>query len=86
MGDEWHYLVKCGNQNISNIRTTFVEQIVTIQPQLKDFETHTLMHYCVSLQDTSTQLEAAKFVKELLQAYSDEKEKMEEENGTCSIM
>ena len=86
VGDEWHYLVKCGNQNISNIRTTFVEQIVTIQPQLKDFETHTLMHYCVSLQDTSTQLEAAKFVKELLQAYSDEKEKMEEENGTCSIM
>ena len=47
VGDEWHYLVKCGNQNISNIRKNFMEQIVKIQPQLRDFKTHTLMHYCV---------------------------------------
>ena len=88
VGDEWHYLANCKNNNISKNRAQFMEKIITIQPQLKTFELHTLMHYCVSLQDTSIQTETAKFVNELLDTYSEEKREQEkkEENNACSIM
>ena len=88
VGDEWHYLTNCRNYNISKTRAQFMEKVITIQPQLKNFKPRTLMHYCISLQDTSIQAETAKFVNDLFDNYSEEKkeEEKKEENRICSLM
>ena len=54
-GDEWHYLTKCNNNDISNVRNEFVAKVKSIQPQLNNFSTTDLMTYCVSMQDTLIQ-------------------------------
>ena len=82
-GDEWHYLVSCQNNDIHDIRTDFIETVVSLQPQLKTFGTRLLMHYCVSLHDHHLQSETALFVKRLLKSYSDN---TKTEEGTCSLM
>ena len=83
IGDEWHYLTKCNNSDISNVRNEFVAKVKSIQPQLNNFSTTDLMTYCVSMQDTLIQTETAHFVKELLTSYADA---VEEEEGKCNIM
>ena len=84
VGDEWHYLTRCRNENIIDIRHTFMEKMVSIQPQLKDFNCKNIMQYCLTMNDKIIQSETAFFVKELLQTYSKTKE--EEEEGTCNMM
>ena len=83
IGDEWHYLLKCRNHNISNTRESFMQDIKTIQPQLRQFNMPELVKYCLIMQDTQIQQRTALFVKGLLDTYSKEKEQKE---GTCSIM
>ena len=83
VGDEWHYLSKCQNENISTTRLAFVDKITTINLQLKDFNPDDLMKYCMTMNDTLIQTESALFVKNMLNAYSEAKL---EEEGTCSLM
>ena len=83
VGDEWHYLTKCSNRNIYEVRSEFVAKVKSIQPQLTNFNLINLMKYCVSMQDVVIQTETAYFVKELLCTYSDA---VEEEEGKCTLM
>ena len=83
IGDEWHYLTKCNNKDIKNVRSEFVARVKSIQPQLINFNISDLMKYCVSMQDTSVQVETAHFANELLSSYADA---VEEDEGKCSIM
>ena len=83
IGDEWHYLTKCNNKDIKNVRSEFVARVKSIQRQLINFNISDLMKYCVSMQDTSVQVETAHFVNELLSSYADA---VEEDEGKCSIM
>ena len=84
VGDEWHYLMRCGNQSISDTRKQFIKRVINIQPQLEKFVIRDLMiYYALSMQDTLIQSVAAEFVKEMLQIYSDI---LDKDEGTCSIM
>ena len=83
VGDEWHYLMRCKQQNINDRRKEFIQGVKTIQPQLECFSTQDLMIYTLSMKDKLIQSMAANFVKDLLQTYS---ELLEKEEGTCSIM
>ena len=83
IGDEWHYLTQCKNKEISDLRGQFVENVTSLQPQLKNFQLVNLMNYCLTMHDTLIQTKVAEFVKNLLNTYSEVKD---EEDGTCSLM
>jgi hypothetical protein len=68
VGDEWHYLTQCKNNEISDLRCDFVKKIKCIQTQLNDFNLVNLMKY--TMHDTVTQTQTAYFVKALLKTYS----------------
>ena len=83
IGDEWHYLTRCKQEDLNTTRKEFIQLVKNIQPQLENFSTEDLMIYAISMNDTLIQVPAATFAKNLLQIYSDVTEK---EEGSCSIM
>ena len=84
-GDEWHYLIRCTNQKISDTRSQFVVKIKNIQPQLANFKMADLMKYCLAMYDTSTQEATAQFISQLINEYSEEDE-ANRPGETCCLM
>ena len=72
MGDEDHYLNKCNNRKIENIRKEFLNSIKTYNTQLENFENKTIIDYCLNMNDINIQLPTALFVQTLLKTYKTE--------------
>ena len=72
MGDEEHYLIRCNNNKLKEIRNNFIKEIKDTVPQLTNFNTNSLMEYCMNMKDVNTQKTTAVFVKKLLKAYKEE--------------
>ena len=72
MGDEEHYLIRCNNNKLKEIRNNFIKEIKDTVPQLTNFNTNSLMAYCMNMKDVNTQKTTAVFVKKLLKAYKEE--------------
>ena len=72
-GDEIHYLIRCNNFILHEIRQSFLKEIKEQKPQLDVFSTDNIIQYCLPMTDRSIYLPMATYVKNILQAYGTEK-------------
>ena len=68
-GDEEHYLNRCNNDKIEDIRRTFFSNIRLCNPQLDTFSDKNIVDYCLSMNDHSIQLPTSLFIQNLLKTY-----------------
>ena len=73
MGDELHYLLRCSNIALHEIRTTFLDDIKQKIPQFEVFSAENIIQYCLSMADRNTNLSIAIYAKKIIQAYRLEK-------------
>ena len=86
VGDEWHYLLKCDNKEIKDVRCLFINKIKNIQIQCHRFQDTNIMRYCMNMGDVEVQLPTALFIKDLMDRYETEEDKRKETSKPCSIM
>ena len=88
IGDEWHYLKDCKNKKIETARKSFIANMKQKFPMLSSFHDETLMKYSMNMKDENMQNDTAHFVKQLLKAYNEEIETLEDKRAEkiCSIM
>jgi hypothetical protein len=72
MGDEDHYLLRCTNVELANLRTEFMKNIREEVNQLKQFTDKNIMDYCMLLKDPNIQKSISLYVKNILQTFKDE--------------
>ena len=72
LGDESHYLLTCTNRRMADIRSTFLENIKRLCPQLSRFDNKNIMKYCFSMKDKTIQEPTANFARELYESYKKE--------------
>ena len=72
LGDENHYLLYCTNRKMADVRSSFLECIKTLSPQLSGFDNQNVIKYCFSMKDKTTQEPTAKFARELYETYRKE--------------
>ena len=72
VGDEKHYLYKCRNGAVADVRSNFFKSIKETCPQLAYFKDEDIITYCISMKDESIQEPTALFVKELYNTYKGE--------------
>ena len=71
-GDENHYLMRCTNGEMTNLRKTFMKNIREEVSQFKHFTDMNIVEYCMLLKDPKIQKPMAMYVKDILQTYKDE--------------
>ena len=71
MGDEEHYLKRCKNNKINDVRTQFITKIKTF-PQFTFFSEENIIDYCMNMKDHIIQKSTAFFVKNISKAYREE--------------
>ena len=72
IGNEMHYLVKCGNTNITNLRDKFINNINQIQPQFEQFDCMNIIGYCLNMNDKLIYKLFSVYVKYILKVYKEE--------------
>lgn len=74
VGDEDHYLLRCNNNKIENIRKTLLREVKAKVRQLELFNDKNIMDYCMSMSDQNLHMPVALYVKNLLKIYKEETE------------
>ena len=74
VGNEMHYLAKCRNTNIENLRNLFITNIKEIQPQFEQFDCMNIMKYCLNMSDKSIYELFSIYVKDIFEIYKEEEE------------
>ena len=72
-GDELHYLLRCRNELISQIRQNFFTDIKKEMPQFIHFSLENIISYSLPMIDQSIHKPMASYVKRILEAYKSEK-------------
>ena len=72
VGNEDHYLNRCNNRKLEDIRKYFFNNIKTINTQLETFDNTNIIDYCLSMNDKNIHLPTALFIQKLLKAYKEE--------------
>ena len=72
IGDEIHYLLKCTNHNISNIRKTHMEELRKTIDQFDKFSEENMVKYCLLMNDERTLNGMTKYIKAVAEAYKEE--------------
>ena len=72
-GDELHYLLRCGNEQISQIRQNFFTDIKKELPQFTYFSLENIILYSLPMIDQLIHKPMASYVKKILEAYKSEK-------------
>ena len=72
LGDENHYFLDCKNRRIADVRSTFLESVKRLCPQLSNFDNNNLIKYCFSLKDNLIQEPTTTFATELYESYKKE--------------
>ena len=70
--DEYHYLLRCANIELSGIRKNFFDKIRDEIPQLKNFSNTTITEYCLVMSDTNTHVITAEYIRDILGMYREE--------------
>ena len=73
MGDELHYLLRCENIALQEIRLTFLSDIKKQIPRLDVFSAGNIIQYCLQMTDKSIHRPMALYVKRILLAYRAQK-------------
>ncbi len=71
-GDEYHYLLRCRNNELCSIREKFFEKNKAEHPQFKDFTEENIINYCLNMNDVNIQKITAEYVRDLLNMYREE--------------
>ena len=69
VGDEYHYLTKCENKGMVDIRNRFVEEAQKICFQLQNFSAENTILYCSTMKDEKVQEITANFIYNLIRQY-----------------
>ncbi len=72
IANEYHYLLRCTNSEISAIRERFFINIRKKIPQFENFSEINIINYCLNLTDPNIQLTTAEFVRDILSMYREE--------------
>ena len=72
LGDENHYLTKCNNKSMADVRSSFFETIKLLCPQLATFNNENIIKYCLCMKDALIQEPTAFFVKKVYETYKHE--------------
>ena len=79
IGDEHHYLLKCPNESLVSVRSTFIDNVTSNIPQLMAFNPDDIIRYCLLMHDQRTTLWMAEYVKGILKAYKETTNEKKEE-------
>ena len=82
VGDEYHYLFNCSNENISNVRENFITDIRQTIPIFDEFDKDCIIEYCLLMHDQRTLTSMANYVKSIYLAYAEELEEKKVEIPT----
>ena len=74
VGDEHHYLLKCTNTRLADIRTTFMADIKTVVPQFNQFNNECIIQYCLLMKDDKVLVKTATYAKAIALSYREEAE------------
>ena len=74
IGNEMHYLAKCRNTKIENLRTIFISNIKEIQPQFEQFDCMNIIRYCLTMSDKLIYEPLSIYVKYIFEIYKREDE------------
>ena len=72
IGDEFHYLLSCSNQNISETRNTFLNELYGINSSFRLFGTNNLFLYILNIHDKSIMKIVAKYFHDILLLYDNQ--------------
>ena len=72
-GDELHYLLRCRNELICQIRQNFLIDIKKELPQFTNFSPENIITYSLPMTDQLIHKPMASYVKKILEAYKSEK-------------
>ena len=86
VGDEWHYLKKCTNRSMIDIRTIFKIEIIKVQQQFSKMDLHNILHYCLQCHDDVVIGPLGKYIYDILEVYDLENEKQLEKDINCIMM
>ena len=86
VGDEIHYLTKCGNMELRCIRSNFQEEILMAQPQFSKFKFADIVQYCLLFHDKATYSSFGRYIKNIMSKFEDESKRIHEESIQCSII
>ena len=78
VGNEEHYLLRCKNAEIENIRHKFTTEIRKTIPQLLEFSNKNIIDYGMILHDQRIQIPMATYVKQVMEMYKEETEDTKE--------
>ena len=73
IGDESHYLLRCKNHRLSEIRNTFLTEVKSKVLQLRNLTDRDIIQYCLTMGDETLQLSTGLFIKKILVKYREEK-------------
>ena len=74
LGNENHFLLRCGNSELVNIRKNFLANIRSEFPQMATFSDQNIIQYCLCMADINIHLPMATYAKQILQTYKSESE------------
>ena len=86
VGDEIHYLTKCGNMELRNIRSKFQRDIMVAQPQFSKFDFQYIVQYCLLFHDTTTYSSFGRYINNIMDKYDNEIKRLQDESIQCPIM
>ena len=74
IGDETHYLTKCENTKIEDLRHLFITNVKNIQPQFEPFDCMNIMKYCLNMNDEILYEPFSTYIKDLFEIYKEEEQ------------
>ena len=78
-GDELHYLLRCTNENIIQVRNSHLKDMRNTIDQFHQFNDECIVQYCLLMNDHRTQLGIANYIKAVAETYKEEAEEKKTE-------
>ena len=72
IGDEIHYLLRCSNHNISNVREFHMKELRKSVDQFNNFSDDCIIQYCLLLNDNRIFKGMTNYIKAVADAYKEE--------------
>ena len=74
IGNEIHYLAKCNNTKIVDLRNIFIRNLKYLQPQFEHFNDLNIIKYCINMNDEIILEPFSTFVKDVFEIYKEEEQ------------
>ena len=70
IGDEFHYLMKCTNPSIIELRERFMDSLFTLNSNFQSLNTESLFKYIINMSDSLIMRVSASYVYEIFSLYN----------------